>query len=235
MDHEQLINDYFEGTLSAERKAELEHMLATDVSFREELIFQQKTKEAITQLKRKQLKEQLQQIEAEQKPRSFADIRWIAASVMIFVLLGIGIWQYQQSSDRLFAAYYQTMPNIEAPNVRGESSADIKTRAFSLYDQGDYASALQLFMDIYQREKADYALLYSGTSLMEIGRFEDAVQMLQQFEGSSSDYYYPIQWYTALAYIKTHQEEKAVAILKEIGRTENPFQSKATTLLEKLE
>lgn len=130
----------------------------------------------------------------------------------------------------MYLAYYQTYPNVVAPNVRGENKNNFKNEAFRAYDTEDYKEAIRLFSQIKNEE---FAVFYSAVSYLELDENPKAIQILES--GKFSDSPYPFEtyrkWYLALAYLKTNQKENGKKILKELVESENPQKEKAMELL----
>lgn len=235
MNKEDLISNYFENNLSKENQIEFDDLLEKDNDFAKEVAYQKNLKKAITLNERARLKQKLQGFEAEKAQKKTFKWQYIAASVVIFIG---SFWFFNQSpnSQELYNQYYQTYPNTVAPAVRGENSTDLKTAAFSEYDAGNYSKAYQLFLDIYNSENQDYALFYGSLCLMELNRHQEALTLLNRFDTTKSNDFTPfIKWYKALSYLKLEENNKSIALLKELSTTQNPQQKQAEELLKELE
>lgn len=236
MDKETLINNYFEQILSAEEQKEFDLLLESDAYFATEIAFQKNLKKAITRNEREDLRKKLKLFETAKpisKVKSFK-IWYVAASILL--VCGLGFYFSQNSNSDLYDNYYQSYPNVIAPTVRGENSADIKAEAFFEYDNGNYEKALVLFSTIYETEKDDYALFYKALSQMELQKTTDAIASFEQIDLSKKNAFTPfVKWYLALSYLKENQKEKVIPLLKSLSETENPQQEMAKKLLKKLE
>jgi hypothetical protein len=239
MDKELLLNNYFEGNLTEEEKEQFNELLFNDSEFKAEFEFHKKAKVAIALSERKKLKSLLNEIENSGKQKiKYKTWLSIAASVLIFLSIGYMFFWNNSSAknDKLYAIYYETFPNIEAPTTRGDNTLDIKSEAFFAYDSKDYKKAKELFSEIYKAEKTDYAIFYIGLSEMELNEHKKAIKTFSLFEGdANNNFYYYIKWYLSLCYLKENDIENAKKLLNEVAKNTNPFQLKSKELLSKLD
>ena len=236
MKQEQLIIDYFEGKLNVADKITFEQYLQNDSNFAKEVAFQENVKKAITLNERAALKEKLKSFETKKAVKKPLKMWYVAASLIFF--LGGGFWFINQSrnSNNLYAEYYQTYPNVIAPTVRGEAKDDLKANAFFAYDNENYTKSLALFTTIYNASKDDYALFYSGISLIELQKHKEALVVLNKFNLNKDNQFSPlVQWYKALCFLKLNHKDKAIDLLKSLVSYDNSQKEMAKNLLDKLE
>jgi len=227
---EDLINKYFEKSLTEKELAVFNQKLETEPEFIAEFEFHKSVQTAIRSNERAELKSLLSSFE---KPKQ-KSIWWqYAAAAIVVILAGVGIFSYINSgsnNEELYLAYYQTYPNVVAPNVRGENENTLKNEAFIAYDAEDYKEAIRLFSQIKNEE---FAVFYSAISYLELDENPNAIQILES--GKFSDSLYPFEtyrkWYLALAYLKTNQKDKGKKILMELAESENLQKEKAIELL----
>ena len=238
MDKDILLNNYFEGNLSEEEKQQFDELLANDSEFKTEFEFQKKAKVAVALSERQKLKNQLKEIENSRKQKN-NNKTWLSIAASIVVVLSLGFiffWNSSTTNDDLYADFYETFPNIEAPTTRGENNLNIKSEAFYAYDSKDYKKAIELFSEIYKVEKTDYAIFYIGLSEMELNEHKKAINTFSLFEGdSNNNFYYYVKWYKALCYLKENDIENSKKLLNEVVKNTNPFQLKSKELLSKLD
>lgn len=235
MNHEELIEKYFAKNLSNDEKSLFDQLMQTDETFREQVVYEEVVKKAITLNERQALKKKLQSFETKKPKRNYTI--WYAAASFV-VMLGIGFWTFSNDVDTnaVYEEYYQSYPNVVAPTVRGENSNDIKSEAFYSYDSGDYTKALTLFSKLYYTEKEDYSLFYKSLSLMELKRYDAALTSFEQFDLQKNNGFTPyVKWYKALTLVKLEQEEKALVLLQELANSTNPMQKMAKELVAELE
>lgn len=237
MENEALITKYFEQQLSEEEKVLFATLLQEDAAFAKEVAYQQNVKKAIVLNEREALKHTLQSFESEKKSNKIPTLYWFSAAVVVLFFGGLTWFQLKSSSpEQLYQEYYQSYPNVLAPTVRGDSERNLKSDAFYEYDSGNYEKSLELFSKIYKEEAVDYALFYQAMSLMELKQYADAIALFDQFKTADNNAFSPfVKWYKALSYLKLNEKEKAVQLLKELSKEENPQQSKAKELLDALE
>ena len=232
-----LIEKYFEQSLSPEEQIEFERLLNDDEDFKKEFDFENDVKKAFLLSERQTLKQKLSSFD-EVKTVKINNKKWFYAAACLFAVIGFSVWfAFQQpNTNELFNTYYQTYPNVVAPSVRGAEADNLKTKAFAAYDGGNYETAAQLFAQIYESDKSDYALLYQAVALIELKEVEAAKQTLKKYNGTkNNEYTVYYNWYLALIELKTKEKEKAIVRLKELAQTENPMQQMAKKLLAELE
>jgi hypothetical protein len=233
---EDLINKYFEKSLTTKELEDFHQKLNLDAEFKTEFEFQKSVQSAIKSKERAEIKNLIAGFEKPQK-RNFW---WKYAVAAIVVIVGGGVilqhFLTKNSSSELYLSYYQTYPNVIAPNVRGESEDNLKTKAFAAYDAGDFQTASQLFGELKTQINEDYAVFYEGVSNLEINKPDKTIALFEnkKFRGSTNSLEDYRQWYLALAYLKTGNNENAKKILSEISKTKNPQKTKAVEILSKL-
>lgn len=233
MDQETLITNYFEKTISLEDQKIFDSLMENDTDFANEVAFQKSLKKAITLNERDLLKKKLNSFEIK-KPKAQSFKVWYAAASIV-LLCGLGFYFTQNDSTNIYDEYYQSYPNVVAPTVRGDNKEDIKTNAFFEYDSGNYQKSLELFSEIYETDKDDYALFYKALSQMELHETKDAILTFNQFDLTKNNAFTPfVKWYLALAYLKENQKENAIPLLENLANTENPQQEMAQKLVSDL-
>ena len=233
MDKNELIQKYFEKSLSTEEATEFEKLLSDDREFADEVAFQKKIKKAITLEERATLKEKLKTFET----KKISNYNWWYVAASILVLLGTSLWFMGQRDDydTLYASYYETYPNVIAPVVRNDNETFTdKEKAFVYYEKHDYANALQIFKNIINSNPdEEYAHFYSAISLMELGEFENASKILSETKWSEK-YDDDAIWYLALLELKNENLEVAKKLLQKTSKSGN-YQKESLELLEKLD
>ena len=165
----------------------------------------------------------------------------IAASVLVIISLA---WWYLLSSAQatpqaLFAEHFEPMDNIIYPITRDlipNQDTPIEKYAYQAYEQGKYASAIQLFESIPTTNRTLNQILYTNIAQMATGQYQPAITSLKQL-ANESDYEFQAnaQWYLALAYLRDEQLEKSKTILIQISQTPNhPYMTEAKELLSKI-
>ena len=136
MKNHDLIDRYFENSLSPKEQQLFNDLLQNNSEFMTEFQFQKDLKKIIAVKQQEDLKSTLIEIEnRSQKNSRFMLIpkKWmIAASFLI--LTSLGIWgiqsKYFPSNEAIYANYFEPSRNIVQPIVRGENLNTIEYRAF---------------------------------------------------------------------------------------------------------
>jgi hypothetical protein len=238
---EELIDKYFEKTLSSEEEKIFEERLKSSSEFKTEVAFQEALRDAIHAKERKNLKGMLQGFDNKQNAKPLQidsqKTKWYYAVAAAAVAMVVGLYFYNVSPKNqnasLFDTYYETYPNVVAPNVRGENAAELRNRALLAYDAENYKEAIELFKKV---EGEEYATFYEALSKLALGDAKETIEILKNESFQNSPY--PLEtyrkWYLALAYLKLNDLEACKTELKTISDTENPQRQKALELLEKL-
>lgn len=235
MEHEDLIISYFESNLTPQEKVLFDNLMKTDPSFKERVTFEEKVKKTITLEERKALKQELQTLESEKWGKKTSKKQWWYIAASIVVLLGISMFFVNQgnSSEKLYASYFEPYPNTIAPVVRSSSQKDIKNDAFSAYESGNYEKASELFSALSHQTEEEYALFYNAMSLMMTDKIEQATSILTDNQWSA-EYNEKTTWYLALCYLKQKETEKSKILLQKIVSAKSYNSDKATKLLQKI-
>lgn len=143
--------------------------------------------------------------------RFIMSITSIAA--IIVIVFSLNIYQDNRRMDKLFETYYTPLEYDSQLMSRGEETISPElASAMESYQKEDYATALQKFEAIPDVEE-NY-LIYKAICLLETEQTEDAITLLEQLvaNGEGTEYYQQACWYLALAYLRNHNEEKAVEL-----------------------
>ena len=147
-----------------------------------------------------------------QKNRILYALSSIAA--IIAIVFSLNIYQDNRRMDKLFETYYTPLEYDNQLMSRGEEiiSAELAS-AMESYQKGDYATALQKFEAIPGVDE-NY-LIYKAICLLETEQEEDAITLLELLvaNGESTEYYQQACWYLALAYLRNHENDKALKLL----------------------
>ena len=245
MKNHDLIDRYFENSLSPKEQQLFNDLLQNNSEFKTELEFQKDLKKIISQKQQEDLKSTLIEIESRSQKSSRLMLipkKWmIAASLLI--LTSLGIWGIQStyfpSNEAIYANYFEPSRNTVQPIVRGENLNTIEYRAFVAYEAQNYHKAINLFNSVQSPNKA-YINFYIGISYLALNKPEEAIEVLKPIskqttlEGKQKDFNKRAQWYLALAYVKINDEQNAMSELKEIinDPTENARKEAAQEVLD---
>ncbi len=231
MENHDLIDRYFENTLSPKEQQLFNDLLQNDSDFKEEFVFQKDLKQVIAVSQQEELKSTLSHIEEKvQKSSRFMIIptKWMVAASLLLITT-LGIWSvknlYYPSNEVIYQDYFQVDRNTVQPVVRGESLKTIEYRAFVAYEAQDYYKAINLFNSVKTPDEA-YIIYYKGLCFLALEKSDEAITLLSEvatkpgLDGKSADFREKANWYLAMAYLKNNETEKAISRLSLI--TNNP-------------
>lgn len=160
----------------------------------------------------------LQQFMAKRQQKS--RIRKLVMSIssiaaIIAIVFSLNIYQDNRRMDRIFNTYYTPLEYDSQLMSRGDDVISPElVSAMEAYQNKDYATALQRFNAIPQMDE-NY-LIYKAICLLETDKTKDAISLLEKLvgNGESTEYYQQACWYLALAYLRNHEESKAIELIK---------------------
>ncbi|MBU2974752.1 tetratricopeptide repeat protein [Zobellia sp. B3R18] len=233
MDNEELINGYFEGSLSEEQKREFDHLFETNTDFKTDFEFQEELKRALVKSERKQLKEILSNTNTPHEKEKSQVIRlrpWLVAA-SVALLAGISSWliffnRPDIDSQQLYASNFAPYENVVHPIERGEQLEDLKTRAFIAYENAEYIKAIELFQTLNMKNNDKYIIFYEAIALMQLNKHDEAVPLFEDYIETNGELKERAIWYLALAYLKLDEIEKCKEQLSLLAHKEG-FKTKA--------
>ena len=183
MKKEELIEKYIQDSLSKEEKAEFDKRIDQDPGFEKEVAFHTDLKTVIANEDCAEFRSLIEDYEARGPSvftKKFPSINWLVAAsvVVIFGLFYFFNYSGSQSTDQLFEAYFEPYRNIIVPIERRSNKQDEKTRAFALYENGEYLKATELFSDLYKDSNEPYYLFYEANALLKLDKADKAIPLL---------------------------------------------------------
>ncbi len=238
MNHEELIDNYFENNLSEAELVTFNELLISDSNFAKDVEFRKNLQAVAHLAERAVLKNKLKQFEPAKSKVVIINKRgvWFAAAVFILVIAST-IWILFQKPDaqQLYTLYYEPYPNVVAPATRSTNNIDSATQfAFVLYDAGKYNDAAIVFQKISANTKAPFALVYFGICNIQFEQISVAITALKEAVATNNEYTIIAKWYLAMAYLKIDEPKFALPLIQEVAETEHPLQPVAEKLYEKL-
>ena len=220
IDNSERIDRFFREQMSLEERNAILEDLKNDKELREEA---QITALLIQELKEERSKQEQEIAQEIRREKSFIASRrviyWVGSIAALFVLFFGSVRFYQmRQMDNLYGEYYVLAPDYEQASGNSRSANDdeeVKTQLADLFNQ--------------------------------VGTTEDVTPTIQKLQSIcdsiDSEYEYSryandIRWYLALAYLKDHQKDKSIELLRIIVRNNPDFdveQKKAKDLLKELE
>jgi tetratricopeptide (TPR) repeat protein len=235
----EMIERYLNDELTAEEKLQTEQRMSVDPEFKRRLeVFreyqQMHSKEQVS------FRELLQEVEREylqsKKPRKKYWL--IAASVSTICLLAVVYFLFLNPSpqpEALYAQYFS--PPADNLTVRGDQGRQLLNEAMALYNDQQFAEALQRF-ESWQGQHPDSipVIFYSAMSHMALGDMQPAIVQLEQIGQSmeSGPYKVAARWYLALAYLKNEKTGESRKILLDLAEGSSSYAAKAQQLLGEL-
>lgn len=242
MDKEELINGYFEGSLSESQLGEVQNLLKTDANFAADFEFQKELKTSLKKEERRELKAMFKTLEKKETKPETKVIRmrpWLVAA-SVAMLVGIGSWLFffnspEVNTDQLYAANFTPYDNVVHPIERGNQMEDLKTKAFTAYEEKEYSTARDLFKELQTKQTDDYIKFYEAIVLMQLNKHQAAIPLLQNYRNGNGELIDRATWYLALAHLKTNELTKCRAELKLLIQKNSFKADAAKVLMEQLE
>lgn len=219
------IDRYLRGEMSQEEEQAFKLQLAEDAELANELAFLQGLQRSLAKNEKSAMKARFKELDQRTKP---AYGKWIAAAVLILAF--VGYWSWTQQPAQVAQAYFETLPNMIEPIVRGNAA---QNEAFLAYETENYAEAERLFAALGD---TSYAVLYRAVCLLKLDREEEAKVLLaaSPFPEDPQGLEYYRQWYLALAHLNMGEVDYALRYLDRLSAEENPIQSSASALRDRL-
>jgi hypothetical protein len=234
------IEEYLNHQLTVEERNSFDEKLQSDEIFAKEVEEQVLLSNSFDEIQAHKLLLRFSDIEQELeggKEKYFGFpiyLKW-AASVAVLAVLSLVVYLNTSNSNQdLFLAYYTTYPNVESPISRSDASGE---EVWKLYEAGNYAAAFIQFEQALVVNEADLASrFYMGICAVELNRVTIAQEAFMKVAADKDGAYYEqAQWYLALSYLKTGNQEAANNGLKEIILADSGYSEKAKALLGELE
>jgi hypothetical protein len=245
----QLLDDYINGSLSAEQKAivnqELQHnpAFAQEIALHRDMLIglekavDQEWKNHFALLDKQSVNaEEVTVPEAKIIPLNRTSYYWwsgLAACLLVgyffYFLLNTG-----NKNEKLFAQYYE--PYMIASVQRNAGAGGTKEQAMQAYENGNYQEAAKLFTACVSVTPPDVSCtFYLGLASIETKELVKAEKYLSEVVNQpANDYRTRARWYLALVYLKQEQTEKAAELLKQLQLEQGFYRKKATKLLQEL-
>lgn len=242
MDKSALINGYFEGSLSESQLEEVQKLCKTDADFAADFEFQKELQQSLKKEERRELKQLFSDLSSSETRSETKVVKmrpWLAAA-SIALLVGIGSWLFffnssDVSTNQLYAANFSPYDNVVHPIERGNQLEDLKTKAFTAYEEKEYTIALQLFKELQSKQGDDYIKFYEAIILMELNNHKEAIPLLHNYRDKNGELKDRATWYLALSYLKTNELSKCKEELKFLIQQNGFKVDAAKELLEQLE
>lgn len=244
MDKEELINGYFENSLTSAQLQELERLYSTDLDFAQQLDYEKELRKALKSNERNEIRNMFNELkpskEANEKKKSLVvQLRpWMMAASIV-LLVGICSWLLlfntpNQSPEELYKIHFAPYENVVHPIERGVEIEDLKTRAFTAYENEEFEKALALFKELNNKSTDSYLQFYEAIVLMQLEKHDEAIPLLENYIAADGELKQRAQWYLSLSYLKTKQLDKSKSLLMQLTRQDGFKSKEASNLLKEL-
>jgi tetratricopeptide (TPR) repeat protein len=159
----------------------------------------------------------------------------IAASVLIFILVGVFNPFASPTTLDLYAENFTPYPNLFEPIVRGDAATNERADGFRAYENGNYQKAITIFSRLLKEKKEPGIMLLAANANLAIGSTKEAEDVLQDLILSFDELDIPAKWYLSLCYLKSGEKAKAIDNLRELDVMNVSYSTKARALLQKIE
>ncbi|OEK02744.1 hypothetical protein BFP97_14960 [Roseivirga sp. 4D4] len=246
MSNFDLLDRYFSNELDKSELKAFNERLKTDPQFNHEFQEIKEVKLAVKLEARKNIKSLLTDIEdslnqeelttnnnqtAMKRMLTVAASLILMVSVSYFVLNGSG----QPSPQDVFTEYYKPYNNLNG-QVRGEAieTESMSAAAYSAYDAGNYALAVENFEALVEVEKTAENYFYMGIANIEIGDYKTAVENLNTTLNNFSTFKDQSKWYLSMALLADKKVEEALTSLVGLNFSKGSFQKRSKMVLSRL-
>jgi hypothetical protein len=237
MDIDNLLDGYFEGSLTPEEQAYLEILLQNNQELVQELALRKKLQAAIHLSERATIKRIFKNATTKPNRAKLLFLRLsVAAAILCFLIAGWFFINQQSNNKSWYAAYYETYPNIIAPVTRSENFGvdSIEEKAFKAYDNKLFAEAYLYFETILNTRQKEYALFYMACCAMEQNEEAKALSLFLSKSWEKSIFIHDVWWYKSLCLLKLNRISEALVLLKELINLKTVYATKASELSELL-
>lgn len=233
------IGRYVEGEMQGEELKEFEDQMQIDGTLREKVDVFSSVEQALSGRFQNDTNEQgfnnqiarlagAHIVEDAEKPSKIKWFLWAAAASVILLAV---IFFSTPSSEPTYADYAVYEPLALAE--RGDTDS-VKLLAESAFNGKEYEKALR-YVDAILREDMENTSLqiYKAIALIELGRYDEADDLLNSIERRDSLYRDKAIWWQALSALKQREYDRSKALLIRISEDADEYK-RAQTLLDEL-
>ncbi|MBN1790347.1 MAG: zf-HC2 domain-containing protein [Bacteroidales bacterium] len=253
METTRLIEQYLDGTLSAEERNAVEKRASGDEVFRKLIVLHKEVNDCIRDNDFFTLREQIAGIDKDFSPHKIAgganprkklqpvSYRLLARIAALLILLAaagfilrVVIFNHP-SAERIYQKYY-TVYDLDVIYRSAPARNTSLDEAILSYDRGKYQDALSKLNVILSEDQDNYmARFCQGLALMET---DDPVSAIHSFREIPTKWYSPFaehrDWYLALALLKTNHAVESSEIFGQIASADGYYARRAEQILKSL-
>lgn len=245
IDFSYFIERYNAGEMSDSEKIWFEKELEGNEKLRNEVNLRKHTDSILRNQNVLSLRNKLSEIEAKRK---LADkkvngnnrIRYIRYAAVITVLALIGsavlFTGRNLSSETIMKEYYRPYdPPTNSRSASTATDADFNL-ALEFYKTHDYKRAAVLFSKVLESRPGDMQVeLLNGVSNFEEKKYPEAKQSFGKVIDDKNNLYIDqAQWYLALCYLNTNENEKAKQLFSQIVKDDGVYRTQAKKIIRSM-
>jgi tetratricopeptide (TPR) repeat protein len=244
IDFSYFIERYNAGEMNEAEKTWFIKELDNNEKLRNEVDLRNKTDMVLKKHDNIQLRNRLTEIErirAAEKPvkNPVKRISLRYAAVIAGLMLVGGITLYNGRSmttneilDRFYKSYEVTSPSRSQQAIL---NSDYST-AIEYYNIHDYRNAALYFSKVMDSDpRYMESTMLNGVSNFEVRNYPDAkISFIKVIDNNNNLFLEDAQWYLALCYLRTNEQEKAVDQLNAINKSESIYKRDAKKIMKKM-
>lgn len=223
------IDNYFNGSLSAEEKSSFENRCASDPAFAKEVAFyiaaRDELKAVVADQKKQEFDTLYRNLSASGNVSNGGSVRrmmpWaVSAGACLLLFLGWQLFFTSPSPQKMANRYIDD--NLQTLGVTmGSGSRDSLQAGIAAYNNKEYPKAEMTFTNLIQKNDsvASEAVRCLGIVYLVTERYDEAIQQFDLLAADDRLYANPALFYKAVTLLKRSQEgdrDKAKALLEEV-------------------
>ncbi len=163
-----------------------------------------------------------------------------AAAACLVGIVAFSTWRFILQKNGTIdeqAIYASNFKPLTYPDgiVRGENDTTSSSKAAELYEKEDYFGAVKMYEKLVAANPDNIKNnLFYAISLMATNQPKKAIDILSKIT-TSEEFHFDINWYLALAYLKSKDLQNAQVYFQTIAKDDNYYQVQAKAILEKLD
>lgn len=209
----EIIDNYFEGRLSATEHEAFARKLEQDEALADEVAFYLSTKAALKEAA-------LQKRHAEwtqQRPVQPLRWQWASGVAAAIVLLAV-VWYFMIPSNLTLQeqAEIYIEENLTQLNTSMDTADDSLQTAIDYYNHQKYPAALPIFNRLAGSSSRTKAYEYEGLTQLQLKNYDAAIAIFERIAADNELLENRGKFYAALAYLKKGDTETAQRLLQEV-------------------
>jgi tetratricopeptide (TPR) repeat protein len=245
IDFSYFIERYNAGEMSDAERQWLLKELEGNEKLRNELYLRKRTDEILKNRNIMSLRNKLTEIENQRKEatqpvkdsKKTIYIKYAAVFAGLVLIGSITLFSGKNlTSEKIMKHYYRAYePPTSQRSVLSGTNADFKL-ALEFYNTHDYEKAEILFSKVLENNPNDMqTVLLKGIANFEEKRYPEAKQSFGKVINDNNNLFIDqAQWYLALCYLNTNENDKAKQLLKIIGKESGVYKNDANKILRGL-